>query len=310
MKIRRKIGGTLFGISCAVTFVGALATVLPLIPNDQLRLVLSSFEMPSDNVVVNCINGAMTYALHHCYGVLLCGLAGMLAGVGILLWGSRRRPARRSPYKRPAPPPADRPTQETGWTPPEPRHNPFAEGSYDELFMPRSSAPAVPRAYTPPPILPRTDAQAASPYARPEPPPADALPGQPSEVPFAGPPVVAPPPPPAPPPEEPLAPPSVAPPPAPPPVPQEPARQRPMPSAPPQAEAGTPSESGSRVIFRPRPMVREEAPAPEPETPQQQDAQGKVILDGVAYEPNDEPPKPPAPPASSRIRSTMGKHTV
>ena len=92
MKIRRKIGGTLFGISCAVTFVGALATVLPLISNDQLRLVLSSFEMPSDNVVVNCINGAMTYALHHCYGVLLCGLAGMLAGVGILLWGSRRRP--------------------------------------------------------------------------------------------------------------------------------------------------------------------------------------------------------------------------
>ena len=308
MKIRRKIGGTLFGISCAVTFVGALATVLPLIPNDQLRLVLSSFEMPSDNVVVNCINGAMTYALHHCYGVLLCGLAGMLAGVGILLWGSRRRPARRSPYKRPAPAPADRPTQETGWTPPEPRHNPFAEGSYDELFMPRSPAPAVPRAYTPPPILPRTDAQAASPYARPEPPPADALPGQPSEMPFAGPPV-APPPPPAP-PEEPWAPPSVAPPPAPPPVPQEPARQRPMPSAPPQAEAGTPSESGSRVIFRPRPMVREEAPAPEPETLQQQDAQGKVILDGVAYEPNDEPPKPPAPPASSRIRSTMGKHTV
>ena len=30
----------------------------------------------------------------------------------------------------------------------------------------------------------------------------------------------------------------------------------------------------------------------------------------MAYEPNDEPPKPPAPPASSRIRSTMGKHTA
>ena len=67
--------------------------------------------------------------------------------------------------------------------------------------------------------------------------------------------------------------------------------------------ATTPSESGSRVIFRPRPMVREEAPAPEPETPQQQDAQGKVILDGVAYEPNE----PPAPPASSPGRKRSEK---
>ena len=74
MKVRRTIGGALFGIGCAVTFVGILATVLPMVQNDQLQLVLSSFEMPSGNLIVSAVNGAMTYALHHCYGVLLCGI--------------------------------------------------------------------------------------------------------------------------------------------------------------------------------------------------------------------------------------------
>ena len=36
-------------VACAVTFVGILATVLPMVQNDQLQLVLSSFEMPSGN---------------------------------------------------------------------------------------------------------------------------------------------------------------------------------------------------------------------------------------------------------------------
>ena len=65
MKVRRTIGGALFGIGCAVTFVGILATVLPMVQNDQLQLVLSSFEMPSGNLIVSAVNGAMTYALHH-----------------------------------------------------------------------------------------------------------------------------------------------------------------------------------------------------------------------------------------------------
>ena len=94
MKVRRTIGGMLFGIGCAVIFVGILATVLPMVQNDQLQLVLSSFEMPSGNLIVSAVNGAMTYALHHCYGVLLCGIVLMAAGMGILLHRSRRRPAR------------------------------------------------------------------------------------------------------------------------------------------------------------------------------------------------------------------------
>lgn len=105
MKVRRTIGGALFGIGCAVTFVGILATVLPMVQNDQLQLVLSSFEMPSGNLIVSAINGAMTYALHHCYGVLLCGIVMMAAGMAILLHRTRGRPVRHntpSSYSRPA----------------------------------------------------------------------------------------------------------------------------------------------------------------------------------------------------------------
>ena len=163
MKVRRTIGGVLFGIGCAVTFVGILATVLPMVQNDQLQLVLSSFEMPSGNLIVSAINGAMTYALHHCYGVLLCGIVMMAAGMAILLHRTRRRPVRHntpSSYSRPAPAPAPKPVWPeedadwSAWKPRETRTNPFAGAIYEELPSSRAPSPAVPSAYTPPPILP------------------------------------------------------------------------------------------------------------------------------------------------------------
>ena len=50
--------------------------------------------------------------------------------------------------------------------------------------------------------------------------------------------------------------------------------------------------------------AQSEAPAPA------QPASRKVVLDGIAYEPNEPPEEEAPPPVSSRIRSTMGKHTV
>ena len=333
MKVRRTIGGALFGIGCAVTFVGILATVLPMVQNDQLQLVLSSFEMPSGNLIVRAVNGAMTYALHHCYGVLLCGIAMMAVGMGILLRRSRRRPARRrasSPYSRPASAPASKPVWPeedadwSAWKPREARTNPFAGAIYEDL-PPRTPSPAVPTAYTPPPILPPSNAEdEPSPYARPfaEPPapppvaePADAEPffatpsvGERSSTPeSSAPPAVEPP--------------SVAQ------AVQEPTAAStsfavsgmdtapsvpvpPAPSAvPAHTEAGTPSQSGSRVMIRSTIAARAEKSAPEPTAPAPP-ASRKVVLDGIAYEPNEPPEEEVAPPVSSRIRSTMGKHTV
>ncbi|MCI6040210.1 MAG: hypothetical protein MR742_06815 [Clostridiales bacterium] len=329
MKVRRTIGGALFGIGCAVTFVGILATVLPMVQNDQLQLVLSSFEMPSDNVIVSAINGAMTYALHHCYGVLLCGIVMMAAGMGVLLQRSRRRPTRRrpaSPYSRPASAPAAKPVWPeedadwSAWKPRETRSNPFAGAIYEDLPS-RAPSPAVPPAYTPPPILPPSNAaDEPSPYARPftqapVPPPATEptapsfvtpsaseatlLPGE--ETSFASPPVPAPTAAPSSTPEpgaSPSAPPS------------PPASSAPA-VAPVHTEAGAPSQSGSRVMIRSTITSKAEKPAPEPVSPAPaQSTSRKVVLDGIAYEPNEPPEEETAPPPSSRIRSTMGKHTV
>ena len=267
MNVRKTLGGALFGMGCAVAFVGLLATALPMIPNDQLRLVLSSFEMPSENWFVNAVNGAMTYALQNCYGVLLAGLVLMLAGVPLMLVRDTRSRGRSrpSPYSRPQAArerPEARP-QEPLWqrTPqasPDPFDDPFDDEAVQALLTPRmpDAAAAIPVTYAPPPILPPSNAEEAPP------------------APFA--------------PEA--------------PAPEPPASEPPMPARP-----GPASQSGSRVVIRSTVASR---PLPD-EAPPAQRPSGKVILDGVAYEPN-EPPKEEnaAQQPSSRIRSTMGRHTV
>lgn len=323
MKVRRTIGGALFGIGCAVTFVGILATVLPMVQNDQLQLVLSSFEMPSGNLIVSAINGAMTYALHHCYGVLLCGIVMMAAGMAILLHRTRRRPVRHNTplsYSRPAPAPGPKPVWPeedadwSAWKPRETRANPFAGAIYEELPS-RTPSPAVPSAYTPPPILPPSNAaDEPSPYAR----PFEEAPTPPPPANPPVPPVAAPPAPEASEPsaaETPYAAPDVSEPAAetvPPPAPKLSASSStPPPVAPARAEAGTPSQSGSRVMIRSTIASKAEKPVPEPASPAPaQTSSRKVVLDGIAYEPNEPPEEEATPPVSSRIRSTMGKHTV
>ena len=136
MKARKAAGGLLFGLGCAAAFVGLLATVLPLIDNDQLRLVLSSFAMPSENGIVNAINAVMTYALHNCYAVLLAGLGAMAGGAALLLWkedAPERKPPQRE-WEAPVNEGAKRP--EVHAQPPmEPESNPFADFSMQELLI-------------------------------------------------------------------------------------------------------------------------------------------------------------------------------
>lgn len=65
------------------------------------------------------------------------------------------------------------------------------------------------------------------------------------------------------------------------------------------------------MIIRSTIAARAEKSAPEPAaSAPAQPASRKVVLDGIAYEPNEPPEEEAAPPVSSRIRSTMGKHTV
>lgn len=311
MKARKAAGGVLFGIGCAAAFMGLLATVLPLIANDQLRLVLSSFAMPSENGLVNAINAAMTYALGNCYMVLLAGIAMMAVGIALLLWRDEA-PKRKPPRQRGGAPAYEGITQpaphaqQSEW--PEP--NPFADFSVQELLTPR--AQPQPAGGTPsyaPPILPNTaDAlfQDASPYERPAEkqvqeqtvPAQSRCDGEPIDKDDASAPASVPP-------TAEITGQSIYPGSRPMPKPQQEAS--PNPSAPvyvPGVEAGAPSQSGSKVMIRS--TFQTSAPEEKEETPVQQPSCGPE--GGMQeYTPNEES----APRAlSPRIKSTMGRHTL
>jgi len=85
MKFRRFLSGLLFGLGCALIFIGILTTVLPSVPNQQLQLVLGSFSLSSDNAIVQLINRAMSFALEKNWRVLVLGILTAAAGAWLLL---------------------------------------------------------------------------------------------------------------------------------------------------------------------------------------------------------------------------------
>lgn len=147
MKVRKAVSGIAFGLGCSLVFVGLLALILPSIQNDQLRLVLSSFSMPSENLLVNGMNAAMTYALGNCYLVMLIGAAFMLAGA-LLMFMQEKREAARQRFVRDTVNPLHEPVAFSAasgneWPddlPPRATENPFADYTLGDMLKPREEA--------------------------------------------------------------------------------------------------------------------------------------------------------------------------
>lgn len=106
MKLPKALSALVLGAGCAAAFLGLLALLLPRIANDQLRLVLSSFELPARHPLVNAINACMSFCLHHAGSVLLLGVFAAVVGGVLLSLFLREVPKRPQPelYRRPAPP--------------------------------------------------------------------------------------------------------------------------------------------------------------------------------------------------------------
>ena len=101
MKFRKFLSELLFGLGCALAFIGLLTIVLPTIQNPQLQLVLSSFSMTSSNAAVSLINRFMTFALQQNWRVLYLGL--LMAGTGAwLLMRFMPAPKKNQPIEAPA----------------------------------------------------------------------------------------------------------------------------------------------------------------------------------------------------------------
>jgi hypothetical protein len=56
MKLKKVLSSILIILGCIMMLIGLLAFALPRINNQQLQLVLSSFESPSENPVIQFMN--------------------------------------------------------------------------------------------------------------------------------------------------------------------------------------------------------------------------------------------------------------
>ena len=114
MKMRRVLSGLLFGLGCATTFVGFLALVLPSIENEQLKLVLASFEATSRFGLVNAINRFMRFAFRQSWELLGVGVLGVAVGAWLFnrfTQPEETAPAAPNPYQRPEAEPQPEPEE-------------------------------------------------------------------------------------------------------------------------------------------------------------------------------------------------------
>ena len=141
MKFRRFLSGLVFGIGCALIFIGILSAVLPSVPNLQLQLVLGSFALSSENILIRLINRAMSYALAHSWRVLLLGVLSAGAGAFLLLHFTPKKLLPSAvPKERPLPS-APFPVLEAEDAAIPQLPNPFAVGTYlDHLPLRESKA--------------------------------------------------------------------------------------------------------------------------------------------------------------------------
>lgn len=169
MKFVRILSNILFGLGCALAFIGLLALVLPMIENDQLQLVISSFEMPSDRLIVNTMNRSMSFAMEHCYGVMLTG-AGLTLVTALLmlrLSRSEHEPAKAREKGRQEMISFEADSLEPLISVPFERDNPFADLAVQEMLRPRETqSGSDPLRLDWDSILPKTQ-ETESPYARP-----------------------------------------------------------------------------------------------------------------------------------------------
>lgn len=169
MKFVRILSNILFGLGCALAFIGLLALVLPMIENDQLQLVISSFEMSSDRLIVNTMNRAMSFAMDHCYGVMLTGAGLTLVATLLMLRLSRaeREPVKAGGKGRQEMSSFEADALELPVSVTFERDNPFADLAVQEMLRPRAAeSGSDPLRLDWDSILPKTQ-ETESPYARP-----------------------------------------------------------------------------------------------------------------------------------------------
>ncbi len=83
MKFWRALGGVFVFLGCLMALAGILATVAPMIENEQVKRIIESFSTRTLDPVFNAINAAILTGLHNNYLIFAIG-AGLLLTGGLL----------------------------------------------------------------------------------------------------------------------------------------------------------------------------------------------------------------------------------
>lgn len=123
MKCRRFLSGLLFGMGCALSFLGLIAIVLPGIENPQLQLILTGFQMHSSQPSAEAGTRFMQLVFAQNWHFLYLGLLIAVAGAMLLL---RFTPKAAVCKETSAPYPIPQPVQLESADKP----NPYARSTY------------------------------------------------------------------------------------------------------------------------------------------------------------------------------------
>ena len=91
MKLKKFLGHLLTVLGSVVLLIGIVAAILPNVTNRQMKLIVTSFQTPSDNWLIQSMNNGFTFAMNHVFLMILLGL--VIIAAGILLMISARTDA-------------------------------------------------------------------------------------------------------------------------------------------------------------------------------------------------------------------------
>lgn len=90
MKTFRVLGAVFCVFGCIFALLGILTTVLPMIENEQFKLIVRSFQETSTDPLTNTLNSVVNFLLHSGYFLFFLGISLTVAG-GLIGSSAHRR---------------------------------------------------------------------------------------------------------------------------------------------------------------------------------------------------------------------------
>ena len=100
MKAFRVIGAVFCVFGCIFALLGVISSILPLIENEQLQIIVNSFQEPSTDALTNMLNSWIVFCLHSGYFLLFCGISLTVAGGLISSSANKRQKTENSDFRK------------------------------------------------------------------------------------------------------------------------------------------------------------------------------------------------------------------